>query len=206
MPRATQYNEMFHIWFFSVFSALVACVLVYFISLEFMFAYPLLGLAHLIAILPAMFYSEQRWYNILSTSVLCVLFPLWGSIVGLFTMGLGAPLACSLIWGLVIMAALRRKAAFGIMLLVGAVSSLLLFVPSASVMKSEDTAFLVSICGWHISMAFALPWIMSCKVTPPRPKYTGENICPHCGYSLVELPLDLPCPECGHPREAARHA
>ena len=206
MPKATQYNEMFHIWFFSVLSALVGCGLVYFSSLEFMFAYPLLGLAHLIALLPAMLLSEQRWYNIVSTSVLSILFPLWGTIVGLFTMGLGAPLACSLIWGLVLMAALRRQAAFGIMLLVGAVSSLLLFVPGVSVLKHDDIAFFVSICGWYISMAFALPWIMSCKLTPPRSKFSGESICLNCGYSLIDLPQGLPCPECGQSREATRHA
>ncbi|MEZ6164502.1 MAG: hypothetical protein R3B67_08715 [Phycisphaerales bacterium] len=54
------------------------------------------------------------------------------------------------------MAALRRQAAFGIMLLVEAVLELVLFVPGVSVLKHDDIAFFVSICGWYISMAFAL--------------------------------------------------
>ena len=202
MPKATRYNEPFQIWFFSVVSVVLGCLLVYLTSLEYAFAWPLIGFAHLFVFLPAMLLSEQRWYNIITASVICVLFPLWGVVIGLFTMGVGAPFTCSLAWGLVLMVALRRPNAFPVMLVVGLLSSVVLFTPGTSILRGDGEAgFIASITAWYALMGVAMPFIMHFPPSSPRPKYCGDDICHTCGYSLEGLASGAVCPECGQARE-----
>jgi hypothetical protein len=207
MPISTQYNEMFHIWFFSVVSTLVGCFIMYIVSSEtYQPAYAAIGFAHLISFLPAMIYSEQRWFNIVTSSVLCILFPIWGAIVGMMCMGVGAPVVCSLLWGIVLASALRRPSAVLVMLVVGLISNAMLFFPVELVPGKHgsdiDGQFATTIYTWYIAMLFAIPLIMSSKVTPPVPKHTGENICHSCGYCLDGLEHQSVCPECGNDRKA----
>ena len=202
MPKATQYNEMFHVWFFSVLSALAGCFIMYLVSSEtFKPAYAAIGFAHLIVFLPAMLYSEQRWYNIVTASILCVLFPIWGGFVGLVTVGIAAPLVCSMIWGGVLVAALRRPIAFPTMLVVGLISNGILFFPvklsGGQYGLDPDAQFGMTFYAWYIAMLFAVPFVMHHKHIPPRPRFSGKDICPACGYSLVGLGREPVCPECG---------
>lgn len=207
MPKATQYNEMFHIWFFSVLSAFAGCSIIYLVSSEtFEPAYAAIGFAHLIVFLPAMVHTGQRWYNVITASILCILFPIWGGVVGLITVGIAAPFACSMIWGAVLVAALRRPMAFPVMLVVGIVSNGILFFP-VEVAPSKyganiEEQLVTTLYAWYVSMLVAMPIIMQYKITPPRPKYSGEDVCHNCGYSLEGLDAQPVCPECGTVRAA----
>jgi hypothetical protein len=207
MPKSTQYNEMFHIWFFSVLSAFAGCFIMYRVSSEtFEPAYAGIGIAHLIIFLPAMLYTEQRWYNIVTASVLCVLFPIWGGFVGLITVGIAAPIVCSMIWGAVLVAALRRPMAFPVLLVVGIVSNAILFFPvevaSGKYGVNIEEQLVTSYYAWYVSMLFAMPIIMQYKITTPPPKNAGEDICDSCGYSFEGLDAQSVCPECGTVRAA----
>ncbi len=207
MPTETQYNEMFHIWFFSVLSAFAGCFIMYLVSSEtFEPAYATIGFAHLVVFFPAMVYVGQRWYNIITASILSILFPIWGGFVGLITMGIAAPFACSMIWGAVLVAALRRPMAFPVMLVVGIVSNGILFIPvevapgkyGVNMEEQLVTTYYV----WYVSMLVAMPIIMHYKITPARPKYAGDDVCDNCGYSLEGLDAQPVCPECGTVRAA----
>lgn len=205
MPKATQYNETFHIWFFSVISAFVGCFIMYLVSSEtFEPAYAGIGCAHLITFLPAMIYSEQRWYNIVTSSVLCILFPIWGALVGMMCMGVAAPAVCSLLWGIVLASALRRPGAVLVMIVVGLISNAMLFFPVEFFRGNHgadiDGQLAMTIYTWYAAMLFVIPLIMSFKVSPTRPKYAGDHVCQTCGYSLEGLQPDSPCPECGQAR------
>lgn len=203
MPKATQYNDMFHIWFFSVLSALAGCFIMYLVSTEtYEPAYAGIGFAHLIVFLPAMIYSEQRWPNMVTASVLCVLFPLWGALVGIMMcLGIGAPFVCSAIWGGVLALFLRRPIAFPTMLVVGLISNGILFFPvklsGGRYGLDPESQFSMTIYAWYIAMLFAVPFVMHHKHIPPRPKFSGMHICQTCGYSLVGLGDEPTCPECG---------
>ncbi len=202
MPKATQYNEMFHIWFFSVLSALAGCFIMHLVSTEtFEPAYAAIGFAHLIVFLPAMLYSEQRLHTIVIASILCVLFPLWGALVGIMCLGIGAPIVCSMIWGGVLAVFLRRPIAFPTLFMVGLITNAILFLPvKLSGGRSgfnPESQFGMVFFAWYIAMLFAIPFVMHHKRIPPRPKFSGKDICPTCGYSLVGLGDEPTCPECG---------
>ncbi len=206
MPKATQYNEMFLIWFFSALSAFAGCSIMYLVLSETLeTAYAAIGFAHLIVFLPAMLFTGQRWYNIVTASIVCVLFPIWGGFVGMVTVGIAAPFVCSMIWGGMLVAALRRPTAFPVMLVVGIISNAILFFP-VEVAPGKYGIDIGEQLGttpyaWYVSMLFAMPIIMHSKITPPRPKYMGADICHTCGYSLEGLDAETPCPECGTERQ-----
>ena len=205
MPKVTQYNEMFHIWFFSAVSVFVGCSLIYLTSLENFYSFQLLGLAHLVVFLPAMLYTPHRVLNVIIASLLCALFPVWGVIVGVLTVGIGAPLTCSAVWGFIAMIVLRRIAAFWIILLVGVISNVVLLLPGGGVVgpnqRDLDDTFITALYIWYVLMLFAMPWIMSIAPTLPKSQCKGDLVCHECGYSLIDLPQELPCPECGSARE-----
>lgn len=189
------------IWLVSFLSSSVGCLLIYLASADVKYAFYLLGVAHLIAFLPAMIYTRQRPMNIVVGSILCVLFPFWGSFVGVMCMGVAAPIVCSLIWGIVLMVALRRTTALVIMVLIGLFSNLFIFLPwsdlIAGTVLDVDQHFFNAFYAWYVLMLFGIPWIMSIKPVPERPRFSGQNTCQYCGYSLEGLPEEKICPECG---------
>ena len=197
-------NAQFQIWFFSVLSTLAGSVCAYLLWLDFDTPFYLLGFAHLIVLLPAMVLTQQRIVGVLAVSVLCIMFPMWGTILGLFTAGAAAPIMCSVAWGLIVMWSLRRPSAFAIILGIGLVSNIVMHISlplgSGQYTNDPDLQFVSSIACWYMLMLGAMPWIMLFKPTPLAPKFSGTNICPNCGYSLFGLELDALCPECGQSR------
>lgn len=52
---------------------------------------------------------------------------------------------------------------------------------------------------WFVRIPLWTPWLLSLgwAVWAWRPRRFGPGRCRRCGYSIAELPPDLPCPECG---------
>lgn len=62
----------------------------------------------------------------------------------------------------------------------------------------------LSFMGGVVGMVVGAIWAW--MRVPSYVNVIDKETCQFCGYSLIDLPQDLPCPECGHPRESARHA
>lgn len=200
-----QLSPMTVIWFFSLLSAVAGCGVAMLSTIEDYqgIAYMATGLAHLIVLVPSLQITGVRTRVFVCSSLLCALFPLWGFIIGLACVGTWSILACSFIWGLVLMVSLRRPVAVVVMLLGGLAANLAWvfsdsfsdFDPLYEPFEQLASAY----TAWYVLMFFAMPLIMYFK---PAPRYKGGNVCPACGYSLEGLDAQPVCPECGTVRAA----
>jgi hypothetical protein len=196
-----QVSERLIIWLCSFCSAAVGCVLTYLTSIELVYGYAFVGFAHLIVLYPMLYYSHTQSTAMITACLLCILFPVWGFILGVPCIGVASPFICSLAWGIVLLISLRRQAAFVIVFVVGVMTNLFLLKPvlddGTFLLNDHERVLSGSYYTWFVLMGFAMPWIMSLQ---PSARFSGTDICEHCNYSLAGLEEDAICPECGQSR------
>ena len=207
--RSKQLNPMITIWLLAFISAglgITLAVLSAYRDYASMM-YMATGIIHLVVLVPCMLYTGVSKATMIITSALCVLFPIWGFIIGVACVAAWAILVCSFIWGLVLMVSLRRPVAVAVLLLGGLGANLVWvfsdsfsdFGPLYEPFGQLDPAY----SAWYVLMFFAMPLIM---YTKPSPRFKGKGICRDCGYSLTGLDPTAVCPECGSPRATSPHA
>ena len=156
------------------------------------------GIIHLVVLVPCMLYTGVSKATMITTSALCVLFPIWGFCIGIPCVGTWATFICSFIWGVVLMVSLRRPAAVVVLLFVGLASNVLFWgsesAGSADMLYEPFEHLGSAYAAWFTLMGVAMPIIM---YTKPAPRYKGKDICHQCGYSLAGLGDEPTCPECG---------
>jgi hypothetical protein len=186
------------IWAFSILSTLSGILLAIWMR-DSQSGVPiiLLGVAHAVVFIPAMIIAHANLWKIISLGLVCITFPIWGySLVSLLTAAVGSPIANSLIWGVVVALALKQPKAIFAFLVVGVISNAALlwfmFVMKLNTMSNTEGGFAETIGVWYLLVLPVFPILFRYADRAP-----SKDQCAFCGYSLLGLPEDLPCPECG---------
>jgi len=158
-----------------------------------------LGIAHALAFVPAMVIAKVKRWKMTVASLVCITFPVWGfTFLGALTGAIGAPIANGVIWGGFVAWVFGRPSAIVVFVVIGIVTNAALFglMSFYNMMVNQDGGFAETVGLWYILTLPAFPIILG--LLPMETNDTPKDQCAFCGYSLVGLPEDVPCPECGH--------
>lgn len=161
-----------------------------------------LGLAHAIPIGVIMRRTLYPAKTTASIAILASLFPVWGLFVGMLGGWIAGPLVASVLWGVVLWLLTRSFFVFLSLFVLGLVTSaigylMVIFDLYPGWYGSEMVG--ASVVAWHIGMGFLLPAIFLNHPGKLARSLDGP-VCSLCGYSLMGLPAEVVCPECGQSR------
>ena len=155
-----------------------------------------LGIAHGAVFIPTMIIDGCSIWKTVVAGVLCTTFPVWGISGGILLFSITTPFADSFVWGFVVAWALGRPRMILVFFVVGVLSNLSLFmIMDFQLGSSSDWGISQTIGVWYVILLPVFPMIL--RLHPKPDAVPNPDECMYCGYSLVGLPKDLPCPECG---------
>ena len=159
----------------------------------------LLGFAHGVVFIPTMIADRCGRGKTVIASILCITYPLWGFLVGMMVFSVAAPFVESFAWGLVVAWALNRPWVILVFTIVGVLSNVsLIVVLDFDLGSRADWGIPQTVGMWYLIVLPVFPLII--RFIPKSTDIPNPFDCVHCGYSLLGLPKDTPCPECGSPR------
>jgi len=117
----------------------------------------LLGVAHAFVFVGLLRFVHASRLDIFKNTVYCILFPLWGSMLGACGMLNILPIVlCSLVWGIGLWELLEDRLAIVLFFLIGFIPLVVVFSVSDDYIIDSDWYLRVAVGLWHIPAAVAI--------------------------------------------------
>lgn len=157
-----------------------------------------LGLAHAVVFVATGIFIHANRTQIVLYGIVCLLFPIWGTFLGVCGMYIFSAFLCSLLWGGIVADLLGQRLAFGIFAIIGIIPTFKILYPFTYSNSGgiTDVWFPLEIGYWHVAASIALVYLGLRK--RKELALLIQDQCPVFDYSLVGLPKDTICPECGY--------
>lgn len=180
-----------------------------------------LGTSHAVPLALALHATGHRM-GIAVYVLLSCLFPIWGSLIGFFGMGIISAMLCSAVWAFALLftgsdrlSAVMIKsgvAANTLGLLIGFIASLPTTSPAQGLFHESAMPGIVAwqVVVWHVSLIWFMPKAVRRGAEAYAATIAAKQECITCGYSLAGLREPI-CPECGsavptRPASSSTHA
>tara|TARA_A100001391_G_C5043448_1_gene271507 strand:- start:655 stop:1257 length:603 start_codon:yes stop_codon:yes gene_type:complete len=124
---------------------------------SFPWSLTLVGVAHAFVFVGLLRFVHASRLEIFKNTVYCVLFPLWGSMLGACGMLNILPIVlCSLVWGIGLWELLEDRLAIVLFFLIGFIPLVVVFSVSDDYIIDSDWYLRVAVGLWHIPAAVAI--------------------------------------------------
>lgn len=203
-PRQKRYRpppthaEKFVLWSAAVTSGVAGCLLAWGMMSQgdTPWALLLLGVAHAFVLGAALWFIGANKRSQAVMLLVCVLFPLWGTYLGMCGFYLFSTFLCSLVWGVLLAYVFDSRSGFWALFVIG-----LLPTPAFLLGMDPDSVMLITIAYWHVAAAGTVAVLAQRRRAELG--LVGQEPCKVCNYPMKDLPSGSPCPECGYKEEQA---